>query len=311
MGFEFWGFLGFWVLVIGHSPLIIPPVHFQKITLIGVGLLGGSIGLAAKQRGVAARVCGLVRREESIAECLAAGVVDEATLDVANAVADAGLIILCTPVGQMSELAAAIKPHLAADTIVTDVGSVKASVVTAVEPVLPRFVGSHPLCGSEKAGVIHARGDLLEGAVCAVTPTEVSDAAMVETLSNFWTALGSRVVNLSAANHDAIVARTSHLPHVLASALVNAVLAAPRAGESDFFGTGFRDTTRLASGSPEMWRDITRDNSDAIIAALEGLQSEIDRLKTALSEKDAAALEEFFTEGQIARDSWLADGENK
>jgi len=268
-------------------------------------MLGGSVGLAAKQRGVAGRVCGLVRREESIAECLAAGVVDDATLDVAEAVADADLVILCTPVGRMGELAAAMKPHLVADAIVTDVGSVKASVVAAVEPVLPHFVGSHPLCGSEKAGVANARGDLFAGTVCAVTPTDASDAATVETITKFWTALGSRVVNLTAANHDAIVARTSHLPHVLASALVNAVLAQPRAGESDFLGTGFRDTTRLASGEAGMWRDIALDNAEAIAVAVEDLQSEIGRLKTALSEKDGAALEKFFAEGQSARDDWL------
>jgi prephenate dehydrogenase len=285
-------------------------VHFQKITLIGVGMLGGSVGLAAKQRGVAGRVCGLVRREESIAECLAAGVVDDATLDVAEAVADADLVILCTPVGRMGELAAAMKPHLVADAIVTDVGSVKASVVAAVEPVLPRFVGSHPLCGSEKAGVANARGDLFAGTVCAVTPTDASDAATVETITKFWTALGSRVVNLTAANHDAIVARTSHLPHVLASALVNAVLAQPRAGESDFLGTGFRDTTRLASGEAGMWRDIALDNAEAIAVAVEDLQSEIGRLKTALSEKDGAALEKFFAEGQSARDDWLGGRED-
>ena len=285
-------------------------MHFQKITLIGVGMLGGSVGLAAKQRGVAGRVCGLVRREESIAECLAAGVVDDATLDVAEAVADADLVILCTPVGRMGELAAAMKPHLAADAIVTDVGSVKASVVAAVEPVLPRFVGSHPLCGSEKAGVANARGDLFAGTVCAVTPTDASDAATVETITKFWTALGSRVVNLTAANHDAIVARTSHLPHVLASALVNAVLAQPRAGESDFLGTGFRDTTRLASGEAGMWRDIALDNAEAIAVAVEDLQSEIGRLKTALSEKDGAALEKFFAEGQSARDDWLGGRED-
>ena len=273
-------------------------------------MLGGSIGLAAKRRGVAARVCGLVRREESIAECFAAGVVDDATLDIAEAVADADLIILCTPVGQMGELAAAMKPHLAADAIVTDVGSVKASVVAAVEPMLSRFVGSHPLCGSEKAGVAFARADLLEGAVCAVTPTDASDAATVETISKFWAALGSRVVNLTAADHDSIVARTSHLPHVLASALVNAVLTSPRAGESDFLGMGFRDTTRLASGEAGMWRDIAMDNSDAIAAALEDLQAEIGRLKTALSEKDAAALEKYFAEGQAARDGWLARRED-
>jgi len=297
-------------LVIGHFPLIIPPVQFPKITLIGVGMLGGSVGLAAKHAGVAGRVCGLVRREASIAECLAAGVVDEATLDIAEAVDGADLVILCTPVGRMRDLAAALKPHLAADAIVTDVGSVKASVVAAVEPVLPSFVGSHPLCGSENPGVAHARGDLLDGAVCAVTPTAASDAASIGAVTAFWESLGSRVVNLSAADHDAIVARTSHLPHVLASALVNAVLTSPRAGECDFLGSGFRDTTRLASGGAGMWRDIAMDNADAISTALEELQSELCRLKTALSAKDAAALEQFFAEGQTARNDWLAAKEN-
>ena len=288
-------------------PSIITPVQFQKLTLLGVGLLGGSIGLAAKQRDVAGRVCGLVRREESIAECLAAGVVDEATLDVAEAVADADLIILCTPVGRMGELAAALKPHLAADAIVTDVGSVKSSVVAAVEPVLSRFVGSHPLCGSEKAGVAHASGNLFEGAVCAVTPTEASAANDVAVVTEFWEALGSRVVNLTATDHDAIVARTSHLPHVLASALVNAVLTSPRAGESDFLGTGFRDTTRLASGEAGMWRDIALDNAEAIAAAVEDLQNELSQLRSALNAKDAAALEKFFAQAQSHRADWLKE----
>ena len=288
-------------------PSIITPVQLQKLTLIGVGLLGGSIGLAAKQRDVAGRVCGLVRREESIAECLAAGVVDEATLDVAEAVADADLIILCTPVGRMGELAAALKPHLAADAIVTDVGSVKSSVVAAVEPELSRFVGSHPLCGSEKAGVAHASGNLFEGAVCAVTPTEASAANDVAVVTEFWEALGSRVVNLTATDHDAIVARTSHLPHVLASALVNAVLTSPRAGESDFLGTGFRDTTRLASGEAGMWRDIALDNAEAIAAAVEDLQNELSQLRSALNAKDAAALEKFFAQAQSHRADWLKE----
>jgi prephenate dehydrogenase len=294
-------------LNLSSFPSIITPVQLQKLTLIGVGLLGGSIGLAAKQRDVAGRVCGLVRREESIAECLAAGVVDEATLDVAEAVADADLIILCTPVGRMGELAAALKPHLAADAIVTDVGSVKSSVVAAVEPVLSRFVGSHPLCGSEKAGVAHASGNLFEGAVCAVTPTEASAANDVAVVTEFWEALGSCVVNLTATDHDAIVARTSHLPHVLASALVNAVLTSPRAGESDFLGTGFRDTTRLASGEAGMWRDIALDNAEAIAAAVEDLQNELSQLRSALNAKDAAALEKFFAQAQSHRADWLKE----
>lgn len=284
---------------------------FPKITLIGVGMLGGSVGLAARQRGVAGQVTGLVRRAESVGECLAAGAVDAATQDLAEALDGAALVILCTPVGDMADMAARLKPHLAADAVVTDVGSVKANVVAAVEPVLPRFVGSHPLCGSEKAGVAHARGDLFEGAACAVTPTGQSDAAAVELVSGFWTALGGKVVSLTAEDHDAIVARTSHLPHVVASALVNAVLARPRAGESMFLGTGFRDTTRLASGSPSMWRDIALTNAEAIARSIDDLQAELEQLKTALGAKDTAALEKFFAEGKSGRDEWLASWEKK
>ena len=269
------------------------------------------MGLAARERGVAGRVTGLVRRSESVEECVAAGAVDDATLDLAEAVADAGLVILCTPVGGMSDLAEQIQPHLAPEAIITDVGSVKRPVVSAVEPVLPRFIGSHPLCGSEKAGVAHARVDLLEGAVCAVTPSDASPADAVEAVTAFWSALGSRVVNLSAADHDAICARTSHLPHVLASALVNAVLAKPRAGENNFLGTGFRDTTRLASGSPEMWRDIALDNAEAIAAALDELQAEVSDLKEALDARDSAALEKFFAKGKKHRDDWIAGLENR
>ena len=284
---------------------------FQKITLIGVGLLGGSVGLAARERGVTERVTGLVRRAESLDECVAVGAVDDATLDLPEAVADAGLVILCTPVGGMSNLAKQIQPYLATDAIITDVGSVKRPVVAAVEPVLPRFIGSHPLCGSEKTGVAHARADLLGGAVCAVTPTDYSPADAVEAVTEFWSALGSRVVNLSAADHDAICARTSHLPHVLASALVNAVLAKPRTGENDFLGTGFRDTTRLASGSPEMWRDIALDNAEAIAAALNELQAEVAGLKEALDARDSTVLEKFFAEGKTHRDNWIACLENR
>ena len=269
------------------------------------------MGLAVKQRGVAGRVTGYVRRAESVEECLATGAVDEATQDLEAAVIGASLVILCTPVGDMAELAGQLKPHLSADTAITDVGSVKASVVRAVEGVLPRFVGSHPLCGSEKVGVVHAHGDLFEGAACAVTPTGQSDAAAVEMVSGFWTALGGTVVSLTAENHDAIVARTSHLPHVMASALVNAVLAQPRSGESMFLGTGFRDTTRLASGSPSMWRDIALTNAEAIARSIDELQAELEQLKTALVVKDAAALEKFFTEGKSGRDGWLASLEKK
>ena len=288
-----------------------PSVESPKITLIGVGLLGGSVGLAAKKRGVARCITGLVRRSESIDECLAIGAVDEATQDLAKAVEDASLVILCTPVGGMKDMATQIKPHLSPEAVVTDVGSVKASVVADVEPILPCFVGSHPLCGSEKTGVAHADADLFEGATCAVTPTEQSDTEAVFKVNEFWGMLGAKVVNLTTEAHDNIVARTSHLPHVVASALVNAILGKPGAGESDFIGTGFTDTTRLASGSPMMWRDIALTNSEAIQKAINDLQLELSELKNALDAKDGPALENFFKEGKILRDQWLEGGEKK
>ncbi len=266
------------------------------------------MGLAAKASGVAGRVCGLVRREESIGECFSAGVVDDATLDPAEAVAGAGLVILCTPVGGMGELAGQLKPHLEPGAILTDVGSVKADVVAAVEPQWPRFVGSHPLAGSEKTGVAHARADLLQGALCAVTPSAQSDAATVDAVDAFWQALGSRTVRMSPQAHDSVVARTSHLPHVLATALVRAVLGGAENGEAEFCATGFRDTTRLAAGSAPLWRDIALANPEAIAAAVADLQGELDRLRGALDAKDAAALEKFFEDGQSLRGEWLRGG---
>ena len=290
---------------------IIRAVDFQRITLVGVGLLGGSIGLAAKQRSVAGRIIGYVRRAESVKECLENGAVDEATQDLEAAVTGASLVILCTPVGQMCELAKRIKPYLSADAVITDVGSVKASVVREVEPVLSRYVGSHPLCGSEKVGVVHARGDLLEGAVCAVTPTDSTNANALELVTQFWKALGSRVVSLSAGAHDTIVARTSHLPHVLATSLVNTVLGHLREEEAAFLGTGFHDTTRLASGSPELWRDIAITNAEAIAVSIDGVQNELEELQAALRTGNAAQLEAFFSKGQMRRDDWLKGLENE
>lgn len=287
------------------------PVEFQKITLVGVGMLGGSVGLAAKKRGVAGCITGFVRRAESIEECLAVGAVDQATQDVAEAVTGASLVVLCTPVAGMGDIAAQIKPHLSPKAVVTDVGSVKASVVAEVEPVLPRFIGSHPMCGSEKTGVASACADLFNDAVCAVTPTAQSASDALEKVNQFWEVLGSRVIALSAKQHDAIVARTSHLPHVLASALVKTILTKPREGEAGFLGTGFRDTTRLASGSPEMWRDIALTNASAVTDAIDDLQNELVELKKLLDAKDKVALESFFTEGKLKRDEWLNHGKTE
>ena len=203
--------------------------HWQKITLVGVGLLGGSIGLAAKQRRLAARVCGYVRRAAGAEECLKARAVDEASTDLARAVGDAELVVLCTPLAQMAALMPKLLPALARGAIVTDVGSVKGSVVTELEPLVAgaggRFVGSHPMAGSEKMGVGAAQADLFEKAICVVTPTAASDKDAVRRVEEFWKTLGGVTLTMSPELHDDLVSRSSHLPHVVAAEIANYVLS--------------------------------------------------------------------------------------
>ncbi|MFM7556518.1 MAG: prephenate dehydrogenase, partial [Verrucomicrobiota bacterium] len=200
-------------------------MHFRKVTLVGVGLLGGSLGLALKRRGLADEVQGFVRRASSVAECLALGVVDRCSRNLAEAVADADLVVLCSPVGQMATLFREMSRHLAPDCVVTDVGSVKSAPVAEIEPLAGaagvRFVGSHPMAGAEKSGPAHARADLFDGAVCALTPTTASDPAAVDLIRRMWEAVGARVLPMNPVLHDDLVARSSHLPHVVAAGLAN------------------------------------------------------------------------------------------
>ena len=203
-------------------------MQFQKITIIGVGLLGGSLGLAVKRRKLAREVAGFVRRAASLKDCEKAGAVDYATTDLLAAVTGADLVIFCTPLAQMCALAQQILPALKRGAMVTDVGSVKADVVRELESIIAKsgahFVGSHPMAGGEKMGVLAARADLYANAVCILTPTKKSNANAVRRLEQFWKSLGARTLRLDAAQHDLLVSRSSHLPHVVAATLVNLVL---------------------------------------------------------------------------------------
>lgn len=289
------------------------PVAAGHVSILGVGLLGGSLGLALRQRGLAARVTGHVRRAESVAAVLAAGAADAATTDLAAAVRGAGLVVLCTPVAQMGGLVRALAPHLAPGAVVTDVGSVKASVLAAVEAPLhaagARFVGGHPMAGGEKTGVGAARAGLFDGAVCVVTPTPQTDPAAAEVVRGLWRGVGARVLDLAAEEHDALVARTSHLPHALAFALARYVLdpAAPP-WQAQLCATGFRDTTRIAAGSPALWRDILLANRAHVLAALDGLGAQLAELRAAVAAEDAAAVEDFLKEASARRSAWQPPG---
>ncbi len=286
------------------------PVLFRKVTLVGVGLLGGSLGLALRQRQLAAVVTGCVRRAASLDECLRAGAVDEATLDVQSAVRDADLVILCTPIGQMAELAARFAPALRAGSVVTDVGSAKGSVVRAVEPLVAatggRFIGSHPMAGTEKTGVRSARADLYQGAVCVITPTSGSDPEARERIESLWRALGCRILVVSPEHHDDLVSRSSHLVQVVAAQLVNSVLSPARPAEQALLcAGGFRDATRTASGSPEMWRDIALANRESLCRALDELTGALHATRALVQAGDPQALSAFFAQAKQRRDAWI------
>ena len=284
-------------------------MHFRKIALAGVGLLGGSLGLAVKQRGLAAMVDGLVRRSASITECDKLGVVNHATRDPLRAAENADLLVLCTPLAQMGEVLRKMLPALKRGAIVTDVGSVKANVVQELEPLVTEaggyFVGSHPMAGAEKTGASAARPDLFVNAVCAVTPTPRSSPDAVARVEEFWRSVGGFPLRLTPELHDDLVGRSSHLPHVVAAELANYILSPAHPKQQAMLcANGFRDTTRIASGSPVMWRDIALANGKNLARVLGVFVEDLQEFKLALEDGDQKAVEEFFEKAKQRRDAW-------
>jgi prephenate dehydrogenase len=290
-----------------------PAVHWNKITIIGVGLLGGSLGLALKARHLAGSVAGFVRRQASIDQCMDLGVVDVATLDLSRAVEDADLIVLCTPLAQMVPLVRQMLLAVKSGAVLTDVGSVKGKVVEELEGRVAEagahFVGSHPMAGAEKTGPAAARADLFETAVCIVTPTPNSNPQALQAVERLWQSLGSKLLRLSPEVHDDLVSRSSHLPHVVAAELANYVLSADHPKEqSALCANGFRDVTRIASGSPEMWRDIALANRENLSRAIGAFTADLADFQSALERGDAAAVSRFFERAKQRRDEWSAQG---
>ena len=287
------------------------PVLFRKITIIGVGLLGGSIGLAVKRRKLARQTAGFVRRRASLKDCERAGAVDFATTDLPATVWDADLVILCTPLAQMRSRVREMLPALKRGAIVTDVGSVKASVVRELESLVQKsgahFVGSHPMAGAEKTGVAAARADLFERTVCVVTPTPKTNRAALKKVEQFWKAIGSCVLELKPEGHDALVSRSSHLPHVVAATLASHVLnpSNPKP-QGALCANGFRDTTRIASGSPEMWRDIALANRKNLAKSLNAFIADLRKIEHLVQKGEARAITKFFETAKQRRDAWCA-----
>lgn len=278
---------------------------FNKITIIGVGLIGGSIGLAVKRRRVARKVTGVFRRAATMRNALRARAVDEATLDVASGVSGADLIIIAAPVRSIPALAAEAAGYAKRGAIITDVGSTKAWVVGRAEGRMRRlpatFVGSHPMAGSEKTGVANARADLLEGSACIVTRTSNTPGSAVSRVARFWKSLGARVGVMSPSEHDRTVALASHLPHVVAFALA---LAVPDKALR-FAAEGFRDTTRIASSDPALWSDIFLTNRREIAVSARAFRKSCDEILRSINADDRGSMMRSLSAAKRRRDRFM------
>ena len=273
----------------------------KTLAIIGPGLLGGSIALAARRAG-GWRTALWARRAAAVAEIAALGIADAASTDLRAIVAGADLVVLCVPIGAMPALAREIADAISDRTIVTDVGSVKASVVAELGAIFHgrgRFVGSHPMAGSEQTGIGAARAELFDGAACIVTPDAATDAGALAEVRAFWQTLGARVLEVAPAAHDEIVALVSHLPHLLAATLVQTVLA-ENARAFEFCGPGFRDTTRVAAGPPAMWAEILRTNRDAVRKSAEAMIEKLRGIITLLGQDEPMTA--FLTQAKAQRD---------
>ena len=271
-----------------------------RLSIIGVGLLGGSLGLAAKRRLTDCHITGYGHRPETLELAIKLGAIDQARPSAAEAVAEADMVVLATPVGLFEALLREIAPVLKPGAVVTDVGSTKRSVVLLAEQILPptaKFVGSHPMAGSEKRGVEFASADLFEGALCLLTPTPTSDEAAVEAVRHLWKSLGMRLMDLSPDEHDRAVAEISHVPHAVAAALVSLPLESSLA----VAGKGFADATRIAAGDGGLWRDILLDNGDHVRASIDTLIGHLQTLSSLIERKEAEALKRWLDQAAERR----------
>jgi cyclohexadieny/prephenate dehydrogenase len=275
-----------------------PPV-FEKLAVLGLGLLGGSVAAAAKERGLAREIVGAARRKAPLERALAAGIVDSVDSPL-DAVVGADFVVLGTPVQSMSQVVAEVAPNLQPKCILTDVGSVKVSVIDMLPGLLPdgvEFVGSHPMAGSHLRGPDHARADLFEGATCVVTPRVGQEASVVERVEAFWCALGARVTRRTPAIHDEQVAWVSHLPHLLAFAFAESLRAAPE-GVGELAGSGFRDFTRIAQSDAELWGEILSLNNKALSGPLTHFSASLAKLARILEEGDSESLEQLLSQAR-------------
>lgn len=273
---------------------------FENMTIIGVGLMGGSLAQACRKRGLIGRIAGYGRNRSNLEVAKSRGVIDEYSSDLPAAVREADLVVLCAPVGSLVSLVREIVPALKPGCLLTDVGSVKGSVVREITALLPdtvRFVGSHPIAGGEKSGLDASTPDLFAGAKCIVTPIETTDAAALKEIRAFWEAVGMQVITMDGDEHDLIYGAVSHLPHIVAYALMNTIGQTTTENYGDivsFSGDGLKDCSRIASSNPAMWKDICLANKKPILQLIDQFQNTLGKVRTWIETEDAGALENSF-----------------
>ena len=266
----------------------------ERLAVVGLGLLGGSVAKAVRAHGLARQIVAIGRRLDTIEAARRDGTVDEVTTDLARGLAGADVCILATPVATLEAQLPAVWQAAAEGALITDVGSTKARIVASAERLARerplRFVGSHPMAGSDRSGYGVARVDLFQGATVILTPTERTDPDALARTADFWQALGGRIVRLDPVAHDRAVAAVSHLPHLVADVLVDTVMRM-EPGYLEVAGRGFKDTTRIAAGSPPVWREIFHDNRQALGEALAAFRKSLDHLEALVAAGDGDALE--------------------
>ncbi len=284
--------------------------RIERLTILGVGLIGGSLALALKEAGFVGEVVGCGRGKPNLETALKLGVIDRYERDPQKAVAGADLVFLATPVRTLAALVAEIAPALKVGTILTDGGSVKAEVLRAISPLVPagvHFVAGHPIAGTEKSGAEAAFSSLYRGKRCILTPNVETDAQALKMVTEMWQAAGSEVVCMPAEKHDRVLAAISHLPHMVAYSLVNAVGSYDHYEENilEYSAGGFRDFTRIASSDPTMWRDIAMTNQSALLEMMEQFEAFFSELKEDVRKGDLERLFEFFVRSKQLRDAIL------
>ncbi|UJQ93774.1 prephenate/arogenate dehydrogenase family protein [Mariluticola halotolerans] len=288
---------------------------FEKIALVGIGLIGSSIALSVRQQGLARHIAISTRKAPTLAEAEALRLGDSYTLSAAEAVRDADLVVLCTPVGAYEAVMAEIAPALKRGAILSDVGSVKQYALDVIQPLLPEgvhFVPGHPLAGTEYSGPSAGFAALFRGRWCILTPGTDADAQAVRMLTGFWEALGSSVEVMDAPHHDLVLAITSHVPHLIAYNIVGTVDDLANDTKSEvikFSASGFRDFTRIAASDPVMWRDVFLTNRDAVLEMLGRFLVDLDVLHAAVRDGDGPALEALFTRTRAIRRSIIDAGQ--